>query len=62
MLNGYSRYMVHWGICPAINEVDIEMIVQRALAKRPRVKSSRRPDSAANNFATSKLPSDARTS
>ena len=38
MLDGYSRYMVHWEICPTMKEVDIEMVVQRALEKRPGVK------------------------
>jgi len=33
-----SRYMVRWEICPARKEVDIELVVQRALEKLPGVK------------------------
>ena len=54
VLDGYSRYMVHWEICPTMKEVDIEMVVQRALEKHPGVKpriiSDNGPQFIANDF------------
>src|SRR4029079_126121 len=33
VLDGYSRFMVHWEIRPKMEEVDVETILQRALEK-----------------------------
>lgn len=38
ILDGASRYIVHWEIHPAMNERDVEMVVQRALERFPEVK------------------------
>jgi transposase InsO family protein len=37
LLDGYSRFIVHWEIRPAMTEADIETIVQRAREKFPGV-------------------------
>lgn len=37
ILDGYSRYLVHWEIREQMTEVDVEIIVQRALEKFPKV-------------------------
>lgn len=36
ILDGYSRYIVHWEIRERMQEVDVEIIVQRAREKYPR--------------------------
>lgn len=38
LLDGYSRYIVHWEIRESMTERDVETIVQRALEKHPGVK------------------------
>jgi len=38
VLDGYSRYIVHWEIREQMKETDIEVIIQRALEKHPGVK------------------------
>ena len=38
ILDGYSRYIVHWEIRQCMTEPDVEIIVQRALEKFPREK------------------------
>ena len=35
VINGYSRYLVHWDIRPAMLEADIEVILQRATELHP---------------------------
>ena len=35
VLDGYSRYIVHWEIRPTMKEVDTEIVIQRALQKYP---------------------------
>ena len=35
LLDGYSRYIVHWEIRETMKEFDMEMVVQRALEKYP---------------------------
>jgi len=35
LLDGYSRFIVHWELREAMTERDIEVIVQRALEKSP---------------------------
>jgi transposase InsO family protein len=37
ILDGYSRYIVHWEIRPKMEEIDVEAIVQRAREKFPGV-------------------------
>jgi len=37
VLDGFSRYVVHWEIREAMKETDVELIVQRALEKFPGV-------------------------
>jgi transposase InsO family protein len=38
VLDGYSRYIVHWDIKEAMKEEDVELIVQKALEQFPGVK------------------------
>jgi putative transposase len=38
LLDGYSRYIVHWEIRETMTEQEVEMIMQRALEKYPGVK------------------------
>jgi len=35
VLDGYSRYIVHWEIRENMKEFDTEIVVQRALEKHP---------------------------
>mgnify|MGYP002622782127 FL=1 len=37
VLDGYSRYIVHWEIREAMEERDVEIVVQRAMEKHPGV-------------------------
>jgi transposase InsO family protein len=37
ILDGYSRYIVHWEIRESMTEADVEIIIQRALEKFPGV-------------------------
>lgn len=54
VLDGYSRYIVHWEIREAMTERDVETIVQRAREKfpeaRPRVISDNGPQFVAKDF------------
>ena len=54
VLDGYSRYIVHWEIRENSKEIDIEMVLQRALDKcpgaKPRVVSDNGPQFIANDF------------
>lgn len=54
ILDGYSRYVVHWEIREAMQERDIEVVLQRALEKYPGVKprliSDRGPQFIARDF------------
>ncbi|MBX3420948.1 MAG: transposase family protein [Pirellulaceae bacterium] len=54
VLDGMSRYIVHWEIQPTMTELDIEIVVQRALEKhpgvRPRIISDNGPQFIAQNF------------
>lgn len=56
VLDGYSRYIVHWEIRENSKEIDIEMVLQRALDKcpgaKPRVVSDNGPQFIANDFKT----------
>jgi transposase-like protein len=38
VLDGYSRYIVHWELLPTMEEADVELIVQGGLEKFPGVK------------------------
>ena len=38
ILDGYSRYLVHWEIRETMTEADVEIILQRARERFPRVK------------------------
>ncbi len=38
VLDGYSRFMVHWEITETMKEKDVEQVIQRALDKHPGVK------------------------
>lgn len=38
VLDGYSRYLVHWELRESMTEQDVEVIVQRALERHPDVK------------------------
>lgn len=38
LLDGYSRYLVHWELRESMTEQDVETIIQRALEKHPGVK------------------------
>jgi putative transposase len=54
ILDGYSRFIVHWEIRPKMEEVDVEIILQRALEKfpgeRPKVISDNGPQFIAKDF------------
>jgi putative transposase len=56
ILDGYSRYIVHWEIRESMREVDVETIVQRAREKfpdaRPRMVSDNGPQFIARDFKT----------
>jgi transposase InsO family protein len=54
LLDGYSRYIVHWEIRETMQEQDVETIVQRALEKfpgaKPRIISDNGPQFVARDF------------
>ncbi len=54
ILDGFSRYIVHWEIRESMKEADIELIVQRAREKfpeaRPRIISDNGPQFIAKDF------------
>jgi len=54
LLDGYSRYVVHWEIRESMTEADVEVILQRAREKfpdaRPRIISDNGPQFAAKSF------------
>ena len=54
LLDGYSRYIVHWEIRETMTERDVETIVQRALEKhpgqKPRIISDNSPQFIARDF------------
>ncbi len=54
ILDGYSRYIVHWEIRPAITEGEVEIILQRAREKfptaKPRLISDNGPQFIARDF------------
>jgi transposase InsO family protein len=54
LLDGYSRYVVHWEIRETMTEVDVEQIAQRAREKfpdaKPRVISDNGPQFVARDF------------
>lgn len=56
VLDGYSRYIVHWEIREAMKEVDVETIIQRAKEKfpsaSPRIISDNGPQFIARDFKT----------
>lgn len=56
ILDGYSRYIVHWEIRETMREVDVETILQRAREKfpdaRPRIISDNGPQFIARDFKT----------
>jgi putative transposase len=56
LLDGYSRYIVHWEIRETMKEVEIEIILQRAREQcpdaRPRIISDNGPQFIAKDFKT----------
>ena len=54
VLDGYSRYIVHWELREAMTETDIEITLQRALERfpgaRPRIISDNGPQFVAKDF------------
>ena len=54
ILDGFSRYIVHWDIRESMTESDVEMILQRAREKfpdaRPRIISDNGPQFVAKDF------------
>lgn len=56
ILDGYSRFIVHWEIRESMKEVDVETILQRALEHypdaRPRIISDNGPQFIARDFKT----------
>jgi transposase InsO family protein len=54
ILDGFSRYIVHWDLRPQMQESDVEIILQRALEKfpgqKPRIISDNGPQFIANDF------------
>jgi transposase InsO family protein len=56
ILDGYSRYLVHWEIRETMTEADVEIIVQRARERfplvQPRIISDNGPQFVARDFKT----------
>ncbi len=50
LLDGCSRYIVHWELREAMTETDIEIILQRAREKFPRIISDNGPQFIAKDF------------
>jgi putative transposase len=54
VLDGYSRYLVHWELRETMKEFDVEVVVQKALEKysgeRPRIISDNGPQFVARDF------------
>lgn len=54
ILDGFSRYIVHWDIRPSMTEADVEIILQRAREKfpdaQPRIISDNGPQFVAKDF------------
>lgn len=54
VLDGYSRYIVHWELAPSMKESDVELVLQRAREKnpqaRPRIISDNGPQFIARDF------------
>jgi transposase InsO family protein len=54
VLDGYSRYIVHWEIRESAKEIDVELVLQRALEKcpdaKPRIVSDNGPQFIAKDF------------
>lgn len=54
ILDGYSRYMIHWDIGESMKEADVELIIQQALEKfpgvHPRLISDNGPQFIARDF------------
>ena len=54
ILDGYSRFIVHWDIQPAMTEADVELVLQRARERfpqaRPRIISDNGPQFIARDF------------
>lgn len=54
LLDGYSRYIVHWDILESMTEAEVELILQRAKEKfpgaRPRIISDNGPQFIARDF------------
>lgn len=54
LLDGYSRYVVHWELRPHMKESDVEIVVQRAHEHfpgvKPRIISDNGPQFIANDF------------
>ena len=54
ILDGFSRYIVHWEIRPSMTEADVEIILQRAREQfpeaRPRIISDNGPQFIAKDF------------
>lgn len=54
ILDGYSRYIVHWEIRESAKELDVELVLQRALEKcpgvKPRIVSDNGPQFIAKDF------------
>ncbi|GAB4513453.1 MAG: hypothetical protein Tsb0020_31730 [Haliangiales bacterium] len=52
--DGYSRFIVHWEIRPAMTEADVELVIQRAREAfpdvSPRIISDNGPQFIANDF------------
>jgi putative transposase len=54
LLDGYSRFVVHWEIRPTMTEADVETVIQRARERypdaRPRIISDNGPQFVARDF------------
>lgn len=54
IIDGYSRFVVHWEVRPAMKEIDIETIIQRGLERfpeaRPRIITDNGPQFVAKDF------------
>ena len=54
MLDGFSRYIVHWELRETMKELDIELVIAKGIEKHPGVKpriiSDNGPQFIANDF------------
>ena len=58
VLDGFSRFLVHWDLCESMREADVELILERAKEKYPEAK----PMASSRTMGRSSLPAISRSS